>query len=297
MCQVFPICTKLHGPGGGIARRCEAAGGERVEFSDYILEMWAKIGYSPQEVEIASLYDEHNVSGDISPTPASPQEGGMFTPPKAQNHSDKFEGVILKNIPRDSDTDSVFQILHNSGLPQELNENVTIKDNGKVIIDKLDNTLCQQLVKNMHRSKFFETTVLCFGIVPLTPTKVPENIQAESDVVMNGPLPVMSSDVTVFVPPPVESEVVVSVSEPAEPVPPPGSAAHPGTLQPPASSTQQPESRRSVRDIVTDFSSCLSDEEGSPDVWAEAVTRRKLKKRKANTSPLSDKTVSHSNYY
>ena len=126
---------------------------------------------------------------------------------------------------------------------------------------------------------------------------MPENIQVESDVVTNGPLPVMSSDVTVSVPPPVQSEVVVSVSEPAEPVPPPGSAGHPGTLQPPALSTQQPESRRSVRDIVTDFSSCLSDEEGSPDVWAEAVTRRKLKKRKANTSPLSDKTVSNSNYY
>ena len=43
--------------GGGIAKRCEAAGGDRVEFSQYVMDLWREIGYSPQEVEIASIYD------------------------------------------------------------------------------------------------------------------------------------------------------------------------------------------------------------------------------------------------
>ena len=46
--------------GGAIARRCEAAHGDKVEFSDYILKLWRKIGYSPGEVEMAAIYDEHN---------------------------------------------------------------------------------------------------------------------------------------------------------------------------------------------------------------------------------------------
>ena len=29
--------------GGGIAQKCEAAGGQRVDFSDFILDMWQKI--------------------------------------------------------------------------------------------------------------------------------------------------------------------------------------------------------------------------------------------------------------
>ena len=36
--------------GGGVAKRCEAAGGVKVNFSDYVLDMWDKIGYSPEEI-------------------------------------------------------------------------------------------------------------------------------------------------------------------------------------------------------------------------------------------------------
>ena len=33
--------------GKGIAKKCQEVGGERVEFTDYILDLWKKIGYSP----------------------------------------------------------------------------------------------------------------------------------------------------------------------------------------------------------------------------------------------------------
>ena len=40
--------------GKGIAKKCQAEGGERVEFTDYILNLWKRIGYSPQNLEIAN---------------------------------------------------------------------------------------------------------------------------------------------------------------------------------------------------------------------------------------------------
>ena len=50
----------------------------------------------------------------------------------------------------------------------------------------------------------------------------------------------------------------------------------------------QLERRKSVKDLVTDFSSCIStsgEEEPFGDL-AETVTRRKKKKRKASSSPI-----------
>ena len=60
--------------GGAMARKCEAANGPKVEFSDYILKLWNDIGYLPGDVEMASIYDDH---GD-----SSEQTGGTFTPTK-----------------------------------------------------------------------------------------------------------------------------------------------------------------------------------------------------------------------
>ena len=54
--------TSQNCPGGGVAKKCEAAGGQKVDFSNYILDMWQKINYNPGEVEIASVFDDH---GDI----------------------------------------------------------------------------------------------------------------------------------------------------------------------------------------------------------------------------------------
>ena len=61
------ICARCHETaqncrGGGMARRCEAAGGVKVELSEYILGLWEKIGYSPGELEVAAVYDDHSLA-------------------------------------------------------------------------------------------------------------------------------------------------------------------------------------------------------------------------------------------
>ena len=41
--------------GGAMARRCETAGGVKVDLSDYIINLWNKIGYVPGDVELAAV--------------------------------------------------------------------------------------------------------------------------------------------------------------------------------------------------------------------------------------------------
>ena len=67
------------------------------------------------------------------------------------------------------------------------------------------------------------------------------------------------------------------------------------SMQPPGP-YQQLERRKSVRDLVTDFYSCLSspEEETTGDL-VETITRRKKKKRKASASPIVDSLVKGAN--
>ena len=44
--------------GDAIARKCETKGGLKIEFCDYIVNLWSKIGYDPCEVELAAAYDD-----------------------------------------------------------------------------------------------------------------------------------------------------------------------------------------------------------------------------------------------
>ena len=61
-----------HCKGRGMAKRCEAEGGPKVDFTEYILELWKKIGYSP-ETELTKK------TGQLPDEELSKQEGGEFT--------------------------------------------------------------------------------------------------------------------------------------------------------------------------------------------------------------------------
>ena len=142
---------------------------------------------------------------------------------------------------------------------------------------------------------------MCQGVVPSSPVRVNQNSvmvqevpilqgslshNAELDVTRQG----AQGEQNV---PPYQSEeegLVLSTTE----------GAVGGQLMPPPQgpSLQQSgvpsqlERRKSVKDLVTDFSSCLSSVSSGEDTLkdlGEQVTRRKKKKRKASNSPTLDK--------
>ena len=101
--------------GKGIARRCEAEQGPRLDFSDYILKLWREIGNSPENVQLSDLNheEEEDNAGNLVL-----QEGGKFTPTKVQNSdAEKFTGVIIKSFPKETEHCQIIDILLTSGLP------------------------------------------------------------------------------------------------------------------------------------------------------------------------------------
>ena len=161
--------------GGAIARKCEAAQGAKVKFSDYILKLWQNIGYVPGKVEMAAVYDDQNEFEENTEKVVQ-QTGGGFTPAKQVSEPDKFSGVRIKQFPKETDHGDIMEFLVNSGLPENLKDSVTIKSNGSVAINNLVNGDCLNLVKNIHNQFYFGKRMFCNGFIPLTPQKEAEAV-------------------------------------------------------------------------------------------------------------------------
>ena len=164
--------------GGGMARRCEAAGGEKIEFSDNIMELWKKIGYVPGELEVAAVYDDHSEEANC----VSYQIGGSFTPAKVVSDPEKFKGVTIKQFPKDTDHGAIIEFLVNSGLPETHKEAVLIMQNGSVTIKDLENSVCRNMINNIHNKKHFEKKLFCNGFIPLFPDKHNNDSSAQASV-------------------------------------------------------------------------------------------------------------------
>ena len=150
--------------GGAIARKCEAQNGPKVEFSDYIQDLWKKIEYVPGMVEMAAIYDDHGEAADEL-------VGGQFSPDIRRSEPEKFGGISIKQFPRDTDSGEIIEFLVNAGLPESAKDTVLVKPTGMVTIAKLENEVCLKLIENIHNKVAFGKKLFCNGIIPLTPEK------------------------------------------------------------------------------------------------------------------------------
>ena len=157
-------------PGKGMARRCEAERGPKIEFTDYILKLWESIGYNPGQVELNDEINEEHVV----------QDGGLFTPVKLPTDPDKFGGICVKMIPKETDQAEVIEFLITSGLSETNKENISFKPNGTVMVNNLENTECEVLIAAIHTKTVFGKRLYCNGVVPLTPVK-PEDQQQQQE--------------------------------------------------------------------------------------------------------------------
>ena len=163
------VCARCFGtprdcPGKGMARRCEAERGPKVEFIDYNYKLWEQIGYNPGQVELVEeINEEHSV-----------QDGGLFTPIKLPTDPEKFGGVCVKMIPKEIDHAEVIEFLIGSGLSETNKDNISIKHNGTVIVSNLESSECEVLITAIHTKTFFGKRLYCNGVVPLSPDKPEE---------------------------------------------------------------------------------------------------------------------------
>ena len=165
-----------------IARKCQEAGGDKVDFVQYILSLWRHIGYSPDQMppsDINEAEEEEIVT----------QEGGNFTPPKVKDDvKNVFTGICIKRISQETDHCEVVELLKIEGLPEEYVKEIDFKENGSVVVKNLPHNICQQLIKTIHRRTMFGKRVFCNGLVTLTPEKK-DNEEPHSSSAQSTPPP------------------------------------------------------------------------------------------------------------
>ena len=179
--------TPLKCRGKGIAKKCEAEGGIRVEFTDYIINLWKRIGFTPASGDVArDLNDDLGVELE--------QVGGVFTPNRTSTgDQEEFAGVCVKQFQKDTDHGEIIEFLCKNGIPEKNKDDIKIKSNGIVIIKNLDNATCKVLIDAVHGKINLGRKLYCNGIIPLTPEKnepVP-TVQVSSDqsTTPSAPLP------------------------------------------------------------------------------------------------------------
>ena len=171
--------------GGAIARKCEAAQGAKVEFSDFIIKLWQDIGYVPGEIEMAAVYDEHAVYDAVTHTAS---EKVVFTPEKQVSEPEKFSGVCVKNFPKDMDNGKIMEFLIKAGMPENFRDSAEIKNNGSVVLKNLDNVVCLDMIGNIHNKFEFGRRLFCNGVIALTPEKVDHCEITDSDPIPKQPV-------------------------------------------------------------------------------------------------------------
>ena len=176
--QTCARCHQVPGQcrGKGVARKCEAEGGEKVEFLDYIYDLWARIGHNPSEPvveEVLALgHDEETGSGQQSQygtvggdSVASGQDPALFT------------GVSIRSFDKNQDQGDIIEFLVTSGLKEQYKDNIKFNARGEVTITEVDSEHCQTLITAFHlkmapgESEGSHKTLKCNGIIPYTPPK------------------------------------------------------------------------------------------------------------------------------
>ena len=146
-------------------------------------------------------------------------------------------------------------------------KNVNVNSNGSVFIRGLENPICLGLISAFNGALFQNRTLTCTRLIPLTPPKASDSQVSQHEML---------------------NETVINVTD---------TAHHTNDCQESVTSevsagAKQLERRRSVKDLVTDFSSCLSNlssEEDTVVSWVESGGRRKKKKKRgASSSPAQD---------
>ena len=154
--------------------------GPRMDFTQYIYDLWERIGYSPSNVELDPVIDEDHAT----------QTGGLFTPAKRTgDDSDKFTGVSIKTFPKDTDHGDIIEFLVKSGVPESHKDKIDIKQNGAVMIKDLSSSECEVLISVIHTKTHFGRRMFCNGIIPRTPDKADIPVETPAAVpLIPGPL-------------------------------------------------------------------------------------------------------------
>ena len=158
-------------PGEGIARVCEENGGERTKLSDWMKELWGRIGFTPDRFE---LLDEDDKSGSlIMDTVRFPRLEKVQT---KHTNFERYCGFTVRNLPSSLSNSDICEFLNDYIITTEAEMNINrgLK-NSSVTLENVDPEVVTKVVEAIDfpqcRKKFFNVPLYCRPLRVQTPEK------------------------------------------------------------------------------------------------------------------------------
>ena len=171
--------------GGGLARNCEAGGGERVLLSDHMRKLWQEIGFAPTSFALEDVIDENN-ENPVNDAPVLTENrfpASVVRKELSDEEIQKCDGITVKNIPATVEEKEIWTFLMNYGLPLNHGiENVKVdkrERNTWVVIHGLKPEEVKVIHTSLHfpitNQRFFDAQIYCKPLRNMTPVKSQES--------------------------------------------------------------------------------------------------------------------------
>ena len=167
--------------GSAVAKDCESNGGVRMELVNHMRNLWSLVGFQPQNFQLNLVNDKTELTND-----ATIKENNKFSPkidrPKpTEEDKNKYNGVSIKNFPKEIKKEDIIEFLKSRGLPADFSsDNIEVGTHGNVEVDVLSSVQCQELIEKIHfvetRTTFFGKPIYCRATRNLTPEKPAEEV-------------------------------------------------------------------------------------------------------------------------
>ena len=167
--------------GGGMAKDCEAAGGERLFLTEHMKTLWDKIGFKPSSFSLEVNEDEQ-MDALVQDAPIMDAESfpSNFNREEPSERDFKLsDGITIKNIPKSVEDKELFEFLFEKGFPDDHSmELIHINRGGRttfVVIDAISPDSVKNIYKSLHypvsKTKFFGASIYCSPLRNTTPVK------------------------------------------------------------------------------------------------------------------------------
>ena len=163
-------------PGGGIAKNCEEAGGERIFLQDHMKRVWSEIGFVPSSFKLPEIL-ESDIDQPISSNLIFPRQENTANQTAAD--IERIVGLTIANISLEVEDEAIkkFVIENVSEEIEDGNINI-IRDQRKAVATVTHSltsaTVQAALLKinfNDCKTKFFGKPLYCRSIRDITPEK------------------------------------------------------------------------------------------------------------------------------
>ena len=158
--------------GEAVAKNCEENGGTRVDLLDHMKNLWKNVGFQPKDFHL-NTEDDTNDATIKDKLKFSPK---IAVPTPSEEDKSKYDGISLKNFPKETKKSEIIEFLLSKGLPEDFTkDNIEVGTHGNVEIRMISAETCQQMISQIHfaetRQTFFGKPIYCRAIRELTPVK------------------------------------------------------------------------------------------------------------------------------